>query len=260
MAVAISGNYSIIAAPSANLDNNKNTGAAYIFERGSDGNWNQTAKLVASDRVEDDYFGSFGPNTYATSISIDGNYAIVGVPYRTNRANSAAFIYKRDSDGSWGTMVSDQTYSETMKYPTTGNSLGISVGVSNRNFIISQRKDNGKAYISKFFSTESTLTIKGFYITSDDITTKLHIGRYNDSSSGSDSIVINKSDGNVGIGAQILRTQSVNGIIVSENDGAIRYDQNWGIDNSIMSIVSEDQPKYGKYGFYFEVLRDHDGK
>ena len=44
-------------------------GAAYIFERNGS-SWNQVAKLIASDGAPGDYFGY--------SVSISGNYAIVG--------------------------------------------------------------------------------------------------------------------------------------------------------------------------------------
>ncbi|MFB3092758.1 MAG: hypothetical protein ACE1ZD_06095, partial [Dehalococcoidia bacterium] len=33
-------------------------GSAYIFERDSNGNWNEVQKIVAFDREENDLFGS----------------------------------------------------------------------------------------------------------------------------------------------------------------------------------------------------------
>jgi len=48
------------------------SGSAYIFER-SGSSWTQIAKLTASDGEADDWFGG--------SVSIFGNYAIVGAEY-----------------------------------------------------------------------------------------------------------------------------------------------------------------------------------
>ena len=105
--VAIDGSYAIVAAfgedhdasgTSASTTNDPDyktkAGAAYIFERDINGNWSQVQKIVATDRQADDNFGY--------SVSIDGNYAIVGA-------------YGEDHDAS-GTSVStttDTDYKET---------------------------------------------------------------------------------------------------------------------------------------------------
>lgn len=104
--VAISGNYALIGAPGENDDASggnhiHGAGAAYIFERDSTGLWNQTQKLVASDRDET---GSFGTRT-----DIKGNYAIIGAISEDKDATGAnpmeragaAYIFKRDSLGNW---------------------------------------------------------------------------------------------------------------------------------------------------------------
>ena len=70
--------------------------------------------------------------------------------------------------------------------------------------ILTLATDGGSAYKSKINlihhgGAGGNSNKNGFYITSDDSTTKLHIGRYNDSNDESDCIVINKSDGNVSI-------------------------------------------------------------
>ena len=74
-AVSVSGNYIIVGAHYEDEDttgNNTlaNAGSAYVFKRDGAGVWNQTQKLVASDRGISDYFGS--------AVSISGNHAIVG--------------------------------------------------------------------------------------------------------------------------------------------------------------------------------------
>ncbi|MBN4066174.1 FG-GAP repeat protein, partial [Candidatus Amoebophilus asiaticus] len=76
--VSISGNYAIVGAHLEDEDTSGANylswaGSAYIVERDGSGNWNQVQKITASDRGADDKFGY--------SVSISGNYAIVGAYY-----------------------------------------------------------------------------------------------------------------------------------------------------------------------------------
>lgn len=69
--VAISGNYAIVGAPNDNVGANSDQGSAYIFFFNGTG-WVEQAKLVASGGSANDNFGF--------SVSISGDYAIVGAP------------------------------------------------------------------------------------------------------------------------------------------------------------------------------------
>ena len=66
-------------------------GSAYIFEKGSDGNWNETKKLSASDA---------SVLRFGVSVAIDGNYAVVGAS-KNNSNTGAAYIFERSSNGIW---------------------------------------------------------------------------------------------------------------------------------------------------------------
>jgi len=85
--VTIKGDYTIIGAK-GDEENGTNSGSAYIFKREGTG-WVQKTKLSAWDGGGQDYFGS--------SVSIDGDYAIVGAPYDDDKGNDsgAAYIFKR---------------------------------------------------------------------------------------------------------------------------------------------------------------------
>ncbi len=104
--VSVSGDYAIVGASydDYSISGGKlmhDAGAAYIFEKNSNGVWNQVQKLVASDGKAGHLFGA--------SVSISGNYAIVGSPNDdkdTVGANcfsnaGSAYIFERDSFGSW---------------------------------------------------------------------------------------------------------------------------------------------------------------
>ena len=101
--VSISGNYAIVGAADESEDalggnTILNAGSAYLFERDGGGNWNQTQKIVASDRAEQDFFGT---------VSISGSYAIVGATWESEDADGnkakagSAYLFERDGGGDW---------------------------------------------------------------------------------------------------------------------------------------------------------------
>ena len=85
--VSISGDYAIVGAYGED-EGGSNAGAAYIFKR-SGITWSQQAKILATDKAANDQFGN--------SVSISGDYAIVGA-YQEDEGGSnagAAYIFKR---------------------------------------------------------------------------------------------------------------------------------------------------------------------
>ena len=98
-----------IGANGAGLNTRPFSGAAYIFTRGDDNSWNQTAYLKASNAGSSDRFGT------SVAISKDGKTVAVGAYLEDgdslevngpqdndNRANSGAvYIYTQALDGSW---------------------------------------------------------------------------------------------------------------------------------------------------------------
>ena len=64
MTVSVSGDYAIIGAyaeeeaDASGSNTSDDNGAAYIFKRENNGNWNEVQKIVASDRVFSEMFGS----------------------------------------------------------------------------------------------------------------------------------------------------------------------------------------------------------
>ncbi|MBN2737127.1 MAG: fibronectin type III domain-containing protein [Spirochaetales bacterium] len=115
--VAVSGNCVIIGASSQ-----ADTGAAYIYEKQLDGTWGNEQIIHASDGELRDTFGC--------SVAISGNYVIIGASYK-DEATGAAYIYKRQPDGTWG--------NEQKILPSNAQRLeffGESVAISGDNVII----------------------------------------------------------------------------------------------------------------------------
>jgi len=134
--VAISGDYVVVGA----CGNNNCKGAAYIFTR--DGtSWLQQQKLTALDGVADDDFG--------LSVSISGDYALIGMPGDDNWRGSA-YIFKRDGTG-W-----TQRQKLVGSGTSAGDEFGRHVRVNGNYLIISSREHwgwTGSAYIFEFDGT-----------------------------------------------------------------------------------------------------------
>jgi hypothetical protein len=129
--VSLSPDYCIIGAYGSE-DHGNASGAAYVFRR--DGNiWTQEAKLLASDGHFEDVLG--------WSVSISGDYAIVGAPQHIY-GSGAAYIYKRE-----GT-----TWTEEQKLTAfdgaLGHSFGNAVSMSGDYCIVGAPEDGpGSAYL-----------------------------------------------------------------------------------------------------------------
>ena len=108
-------------------------GSAYIYTR-SGSTWTQQTKLIASDGVGSDRFGT------SVSISSDGNTAIVGA-YSDDSSRGSAYIYTR-TNGRWSEqaklLASDGA---------TSDYFGISVSISsdgNTAIVGAHHGNNGK--------------------------------------------------------------------------------------------------------------------
>ncbi len=84
--VTLSGNTLVVGAPWEN----SGAGTAYVFVRGADGTWSQSAQLIAP------VGGSFG---WSVAI-IAADSVVVGSPWE-NGGEGAAYVFVRGADGTW---------------------------------------------------------------------------------------------------------------------------------------------------------------
>ncbi len=145
ISVAISGNYAIVGATDDDDDDDlgNKSGSAYIFELNG-ANWFQVTKLTANNGAKDDLFGS--------SVSISGEYAIVGAPGDDDLGgkSGSAYIFRRNG-ATWiqsGKLVASDGAKE--------DRFGISVAINSEYAIIGADGDDltnvpnaGSAYIFK---------------------------------------------------------------------------------------------------------------
>ncbi len=114
--VSISGNYAVVGAYLEDAGGSE-AGAAYFFELSS-GTWTETNKVTASDAQASDYFGY--------SVSISGNYAVVGAYIEdAGGANAGAAYFFELSSGTW-TQMNKVTASDAQANDWFGYSVSIS--------------------------------------------------------------------------------------------------------------------------------------
>ena len=148
--VSIDGNYVIVGENYGNDDK----GAAYVFKRNGTA-WDEEAKLIASDGAEFDDFGN--------SVSIDGEYAIVGAASNDDNGShsGSAYIFKRN----------DTAWSEEQKLiasdGATWDLFGSSVSINGKYAIVGAVFDgdngdeSGSAYVFKKNQPPNAPTITG---------------------------------------------------------------------------------------------------
>ncbi len=141
ISVAISGDYAIVGAY-LEATGGSDAGAAYIFHQTGTDTWDSGTKIVASDAEAGDYFGA--------SVSISGDYAIVGANQEDEAATNAgaAYIFHRTGTTTWdsGTKI-------VASDPEIGDNFGFSVAISADNSLVGALNedtgglDAGAAYL-----------------------------------------------------------------------------------------------------------------
>jgi hypothetical protein len=129
--VGVSGNTVVVGAIYERKDatgRNESTseGAAYVYERGSDGIWKQIQKLVSSDRSGYNYFGN--------SVGIDGNIIVVGAPGHSRDSTERQEGYVGDAGAVFVFEKRGNNWRRTYKLLASdrqhGGSMGNSVAIS----------------------------------------------------------------------------------------------------------------------------------
>ena len=132
--VSISGDYALIGVVEDD-DNGEYSGSAYIFKR--DGTvWTEQLKLLPSDGDERECFGG--------SVSIDGDYAIIGASHDDDNGCSSGSAYIFKYNGTVWTEQSKLLPSDGGQFQAFGNSVSINGDYA----IIGAPGDNDNGYCS----------------------------------------------------------------------------------------------------------------
>ena len=150
--VSVSGNRAIVGAftkdeegyIAGNLQSLNNAGAAYIFEYDSASeSWSEMQKLVTPN-ISSEVSGNFG-----TSVSIMGDYAVVGAPGKSDN-DGAVYIFKYDND-EWKTDFELFTMpNSNTKYGQSVDIYGDSVIIGGLNYKTNSNNNNGIGKVEIF--------------------------------------------------------------------------------------------------------------
>lgn len=135
----------------------QNPGSVYLFERAENGQWNETQKIVASDRAADDIFGH--------SVSLSGEYAFVGALWQDLDGNGqnaltdagAAYMF----EFGLSTPVETSSYATLIRcYPNPSSGLlTVELGVWMAEVQLSVRSVTGQHLLSQRFVQTDQLEI-----------------------------------------------------------------------------------------------------
>ncbi|WP_178989585.1 T9SS type A sorting domain-containing protein [Winogradskyella schleiferi] len=168
LAIAVNGNYIAIGSYGEDEDENGtnlilSAGSAYIFERGTNGIWSETQKIVASDRSQGVFFG--------WSIGVNGNQVVVG-SNQDNEFRGAAYTFERNANGIW-----NQTQKLIASNAFPGDRFGQDVDIDGNRIVvgshlkhIGSQGDDGAAYIFEDKAgvwTETAFIYDAFYKSSE---------------------------------------------------------------------------------------------
>lgn len=139
--VSISGNQLVVGAYQDDEDATggayfSGSGAAYVFEKGTEGTWGEIQKIVANDRAASDYFGA--------SVGISGDRIIVGAYQEDENASgggtlsNAGSAYIFEKNGSWG-----QVQKIVAADRGASDNFGYAVAIDNNHAIVSAYVDGG---------------------------------------------------------------------------------------------------------------------
>lgn len=139
-AVSASGNYAIVGVKSEDVNSNTNAGRAYIYNL-------STGNLVHTLENPNEY-GSPDNDNFGESVSISGNYAMVGTGVETasgGDTSSGIFYIFNVLTGALVATVDNENASGS----PVGDNFGGAVGISGDYVIASARNEDngGKAYI-----------------------------------------------------------------------------------------------------------------
>ncbi len=178
-AVAVSGNYIVVGAPSEDVDGIVAGGSAYLYKKDDNGSVSFVTKLKANDANTDAKFG--------TSVAIDGDNIVVGAPFSNDHGSAYFYTIEADGNASAATKFG-------LTSPNVDDMFATSLSISG-NYIISGTPGNAAAHLFTIDSnltkvadiSEVGLTVADNYASSISISgNNIVIGAYGEDNAGTD--------------------------------------------------------------------------
>ncbi len=128
IAVAVDGDTIVVGAH----QNDSNKGAAYVFTwNSSNSNWEQKAKLTASDAAANDEFG--------IAVAVDGDTIVVGA-HQNDSNKGAAYVFTKPESGGWADAT--ETAKLTASDAAANDEFGISVAVHGETVVVGAHQND----------------------------------------------------------------------------------------------------------------------
>lgn len=244
--VAISANHILVGAHMESYDLNgnnalNNAGAAYFFERNAANEWEETQKLVASDRQTQDAFGY--------KVGLDGPYALVGSLFHNLNASGgasvedagAAYLYRNTGTSTW-------EFTQKVVAPSrfAYDNFGIDVAVDGSTILIGASREDEDAAEQNTISNAGSVYVF-------EILNPLDIEQ---NTSGTISVYPNPTEGLLQIdpvglsGNAVLKLTDLSGKLLNEQhlplSGKIDYAMEQPVGVYFLEITCEQQTIYQK--------------
>lgn len=208
-------------------------GSVFVFDRDGGGQWNQTAKLLASDGASRDQFGF--------AVSVDGDVAVIGAPYDDDfgSASGSAYVFERDAEGNWNEMLK-------LKGANTDDRCGSAVAIDGDTIFV--RNGGGVAVYTR--------DAQGNWVNAQTLSPSSGFGRALDISgsfavvgASSKSFIFERNGAGVWVEAAVL-----------EHDELVTFGEAVAIDDAVAVIgASQDIHQGDQGGNAFVYARDASG-
>ena len=159
--VAIDGNNAVVGAWSEDQDLNgsnnlTDAGSAYLFNRDGNGAWNETQKIIASDRAQADNF--------SRSVAISGNYTIIGAHVEdedssgnnTLTSSGSAYIFQYSPLNTFVQSITNQLQVSIFPNPTS-NTCSIQLEPYKENASMTIYSVLGEQIITQRLTSDNTV-------------------------------------------------------------------------------------------------------
>ena len=251
--VAIDGNYVVVGAhqedeDASGINTLTSAGSAYMFKNDGADNFNQVAKIVASDRAASDYFGR--------SVAISGSYVAVGAYQEDEDAGGvntltgagSAYIFKNDGADNFNQVdkivASDRATSDYFGYSVAidGNYVVVSSHLEDEDAVGANTMSSaGSAYIFKNDGADNFNQIQK--IVASDRTASDYFA-YNVDIDGLYIVVAGRFDDEDATGENTATTSG--SAYIFKNDGADSFSE-------VQKIVASDRSTSDYFGSYLAI-------
>lgn len=238
-AVSIYGDYAVAGASRADHSGLANAGAAYVYKRDNNCNWNQVQKLTADVPFAQDYFGF--------AVAIFGDFIVISSrnhDYDLNNLNymsgsGAAFIFQ-NIGGTW-----TQTQKIVSGDRENGGAFGHDLDITSRRIIVGSWGDDSGAGVPNVFNAGAAYIFEYNGITWNQ-SQKLVASDRGASDWFGGSVAISYNNAVVGAHRE---SQDVNGLNTMTYSGsAYVFEKVGGVWNEVQKLTSSDRGQDEYFG------------